>query len=599
MLLHDNTTGGNIYWATHDYQHLGEGYGFKDRILPELITGNRGDVIMPRVLKTKQQQTGRVKGMAEVFTPSWVVKKMVDYLDIDINTRCLELTCGEAPFLVSRYDSTTGCPININDRVGILDRKLRMVNALQLNNEEWLEQVRTAYKTTYGYEWQGDSLLLARENLLSTFEDHYRARFGKEPETELLLEFAEIISWNVWQMDGLTYTLPRDKYENTYPIEKLSLSCKIMNWETKMPLEVGNIRMKLFLNQDIMKFDVIIGNPPYQDDTIGNNDTFAPPIYHLFIDEAYKLGKVTELIHPARFLFNAGSTPKSWNKKMLSDTHLKVLEYKADVSEIFPNTNINGGIAVTFHDNSQDYGAIEVFAQFEELNKIRKIVSSKNDFKSFSNIVTSAYAYHLTEEVYLEHPEVKGRLSKGHDYDLKSNIFELMPEIFTETKVNENDLIVWGRINNQRVTKWVKRCYIKGPLNLDKYKVFLAGADGAAGTIGKPIPARIIGAPSFGTVSSVATESFISIGTLDTEEETNNLIKYLKSKFSRAMLSILKVTQAITPEKWRFVPLQDFTASSDIDWSKSIDEIDEQLFDKYGLDENERNFIRTKVKEMT
>ena len=173
-----------------------------------------------------------------------------------------------------------------------------------------------------------------------------------------------------------------------------------------------------------------------------------------------------------------------------------------------------------------------------------------------------------------------------------------MPEIFTDIKIDEDNLLVWGRENNQRVTKWVKRSYIQGPSNMDKYKVFLAGADGAAGTIGKPIPARIIGVPGLGISCSAATESFISIGSFNTEKEANNAIKYLKSRFARTMVSILKVTQAITPEKWRFVPLQDFTSSSDIDWSKSIDEIDEQLFDKYGLDEQERNFIRTKVKEM-
>ncbi|MBR5963521.1 MAG: Eco57I restriction-modification methylase domain-containing protein [Bacteroidaceae bacterium] len=607
-LLRDHTTGKNIFWATHDYEALGSEYDYRSEILPHLITGEHGTVIRPRVLKTKGQQTDRVKDMAEVFTPSWVVKMMVDYVDIDIHTRCLELTCGEAPFLVSRYDATTGNPIAIDERVGILDRKLRLINDQQPTDENWLDLVRQAFQSTYGYEWQGDSLLLARENLLRTFVEHYVKRFACMPDMPLLLDFAEIISWNLWQMDGLTYRIPREKSDsqpqaqlsffNEAPIEAPAPLCIIKDWEKGEVIKVNDIKRRQTKNQDIMKFDVIIGNPPYQDETIGDNDTFAPPIYHLFIDEAYKSGKIVELIHPARFLFNAGSTPKAWNKKMLSDTHFKVLEYKAEVSKVFPNMNINGGITVTYHDNSQEYGPIEVFAQFEELNKIRRNVTSKQDFKSFSDIVTSAYAYHLTEEVYKDHPEVKGRLSKGHDYDLKSNILELMPEVFTYAKVNEDDLLVWGRENNQRATKWVKRCYITGPSNMDKYKVFLAGADGAAGTIGKPIPARIIGVPGLGSAFSAATESFISIGSFDTEEEAKNLIKYLKSKFARAMVSILKVTQAITPEKWKFVPLQDFTPSSDIDWSKSIEEIDEQLFDKYGLDEQERNFIRTKVKEM-
>ena len=612
-LLRDHTTGQNIFWATHDYESLGPEYDYHSSILPHLITGSRGMVIRPRVLKTKAEQTDRSKDMAEVFTPSWVVKMMVDYIKPDPTMRVLELTCGEAPFLVSRYDATTGEPISISERVGVLDYKLHVINEQQWGDDEWLHQVRQAFQTTYGYEWQGDSLLLARENLLYTFIDHYEARHGNQPDATLLQEFAEIISWNLWQMDGLSYRTPQEKHESSpqggnvgglqlsffdeAPVEAPAPFCIIKNWQTGKPLKVNDMKRRQTKNQNTMKFDVIIGNPPYQDETIGDNDTFAPPVYHSFLDASYKIGKVVLLVHPARFLFNAGSTPKVWNKKMLSDTHFKVLDYEAEVSKVFPNTNINGGIAITIHDDQKEFGAIEVFAQFDELNKIRRKVTDRNDFLSFSDIVTSAYAYHLTDEVYKEHSEVKGRLSKGHDYDLKSNILELMPEVFTDSKTNEDDLLVWGRENNQRATKWAKRSYIVGP-NIDKYKVFLAGADGAAGTIGKPIPARIIGVPTLGVYCSVTTESFISIGAFDTEQEATNTIKYVKSKFARTLLSILKVTQAITPEKWKYVPLQDFTSSSDIDWSKSIAEIDEQLFDKYGLDEQERNFIRTKVKEM-
>ena len=211
QLLCDHTTGRCLLWATHDYESLGEGYRYADEMTPTRITGEQGRIIKPRVLKSKAQQIDRAKDMAEVFTPSWVVKRMVDYPVIDIHTRCLELTCGEAPFLVSRYDATTGEPITIDNRVGVLDRKLRMINSLLLNDEEWLARVRQAFQSTYGYEWQGDSLLLARENLLYTFADYYEARHGCLPDTALLQDFAEIISWNLWQMDGLTYCIPQEK----------------------------------------------------------------------------------------------------------------------------------------------------------------------------------------------------------------------------------------------------------------------------------------------------------------------------------------------------------------------------------------------------
>ena len=148
-----------------------------------------------------------------------------------------------------------------------------------------------------------------------------------------------------------------------------------------------------------MKFDVVIGNPPYQDNTIGDNDTFAPPVYDKFVDAAYSIADKIELIHPARFLFNAGSTPKSWNEKMLSDKNLKILSYWAKSKDVFENTDIKGGVAVSYHDKNKDFGAIEVFTPFKELNSIRLKVAH-NNFKSFSEIIYSAYSYHLTDTIY-------------------------------------------------------------------------------------------------------------------------------------------------------------------------------------------------------
>jgi type II restriction enzyme len=305
-MLRDHATGRNIFWATHDYEALGSEYDYYAEMRLELITGEHGMVIRPRVLKSKENQTDRSKGMAEVFTPAWVVKTMVDYVDFGIDTRCLELTCGEAPFLVSRYDATTGEPIAIGERVGILDRKLHQVNEQQLNDEDWLAQVRQAFQSTYGYEWLGDSLLLARENLLCTFIDYYEARFNCKPEVPLLQDFAEIISWNLWQMDGLTYRIPREKTEeppqeqftlfDEVPAEPPTPLCIIMDWQKEKPLKVNEIKTK---NQHIMKFDVIIGNPPYQEEVEGNERN--NPIYNYFMDEAYKNSDIAMFITPARF----------------------------------------------------------------------------------------------------------------------------------------------------------------------------------------------------------------------------------------------------------------------------------------------------------
>ncbi|MDA3890068.1 MAG: restriction endonuclease subunit M [Salinivirgaceae bacterium] len=246
ILLKDHTTQKNIFWATDNYEQLGESYHFEAQILPELITGENGNIIMPRVQKDKLLQQTRSKDMAEVYTPSWIcnaqnnlidkawfgkenvfnseVEKSKGYKwtinkdkiifpenktwkDYIRDTR-LEIACGEAPYITSRYDTTTGKFIPIKKRVGILDRKLRVINENVQNSGEWLEAAQAAFKNTYAYEWQGDSLLIAREAMLVTFIENYKQQFGKEPLLKSIQFIAYIISWNVWQMDGLKGVIP-------------------------------------------------------------------------------------------------------------------------------------------------------------------------------------------------------------------------------------------------------------------------------------------------------------------------------------------------------------------------------------------------------
>ena len=246
MLLKDHTTQQNIYWATDSYADRGEGYQFKDAITVDSITGDNGMIIRPRSVKSKDEQTKRSKDMAEVFTPSWVCNAQNNLIDdawfgkqgvfnaespehtwkattgkIEFpegktwkdyvrDTR-LEITCGEAPYLVSRYDTVSGMPIELAERIGLLDRKLRVVSENTETTGEFLDWCQEAYKNTYGYEWQGDNLLLAREALLFTFLDYYRAKFGEEPLLKSIQYIAYIISWNVWQMDGLKFCPPGEE----------------------------------------------------------------------------------------------------------------------------------------------------------------------------------------------------------------------------------------------------------------------------------------------------------------------------------------------------------------------------------------------------
>lgn len=242
ILLSDRTTSKNILWCTDNYSNYGLGYSYIEQIRIELITGKKGNVIKPRVRKTKKEQKSRVKEKAEVFTSSWACNHQNNHIDsiwfgrdnvfnieidnsweviyekinfeskdktwIDyVNDKRLEVSCGEAPYIVSRYDTVTGIIIDPKDRIGILDRKIRIINE-NADNDEWFFWVKKAYQSVYGYEWQGDSLLIARENLLYSFIDYYYERFKSLPSIQQQIEIADIISWNFWQMDGLKGVVP-------------------------------------------------------------------------------------------------------------------------------------------------------------------------------------------------------------------------------------------------------------------------------------------------------------------------------------------------------------------------------------------------------
>ena len=237
-----------------------------------------------------------------------------------------------------------------------------------------------------------------------------------------------------------------------------------------------------------MKFDFIIGNPPYQDETLGDNKGFAPPIYHKFLENAYEVADVVEMIHPARFLFNAGSTPKEWNNKMLQNEHLKILYYEADATKIFPNTSITGGVAITYHDINKKYMPVEVFVPFLELNTIRQKVVGASDFREFGTIMSGRTPYLFTNEMHVENPCASESLSQGHLYDISSNAFVALPLIFLEIEPEDKDKYyrVLGRCNNSRVYRWIKKKYVRGRIEkyIGTWKIFLPKANGASGMLG-------------------------------------------------------------------------------------------------------------------
>lgn len=638
VLLVDHSTQKNIFWATDSYLAEGEGYGWHDCITVSAITGKHGSIIMPRALKSRDEQQRRSRQMAEVFTPAWLVKKMNDVIDEEeshaqdgqkdeyepwqryILTMELEITCGEAPFLTSRYDSVTAEPIPVEERVGLLDRKLQRVNKFAID-AEWTRWALLALANVYGYEWQGDNLLLAREALLATFVEYHEHRFGCRPASETIRKAAEIIAWNVWQMDGLKAVVPASCHDEKRvdaglfeTIETITpcpgcakddvlahngQRCRLRRWlpsATDIPdyfecnyTDFITKKYKTYhKTKRLMRFDFVVGNPPYQQEKEDNGR--QPPVYDRFMDATYNVSDKVLLITPARFLFNAGQTQKEWNKKMLSDSKLKVLMYEQDSSKVFPNTDIKGGIAITYRSKEDEFGAIGVFTPIPELNNILHKVKEKTD-KSLAEIIYAPTKFDL-DTLYKDHPDFKSLIkADGKDKLLRTNIFDRL-SVFHSSKADD-DIAVIGLISAKRTWRYIKRCYIDDSNEqLNKWKVLLPKSNGS-GTLGELLSTPLIAKPLEGY-----TQTFIGIGAFETEEEAQAAYKYVVSKFARTMLGVLKITQDNPPEKWKYVPLQDFSSSSDIDWSQSIQSIDSQLYDKYGLSEEERNFIETHVKEM-
>lgn len=342
------------------------------------------------------------------------------------------------------------------------------------------------------------------------------------------------------------------------------------------------------------KFDVVIGNPPYQEERTGDS-TNQMPIYHLFMEAAYAVGTKVVLITPARFLFDAGYTPKAWNEKMLSDPHLKVPFYTSNSDKLFPGTDIKGGVAVTYRDESRAGEPIGTFTKHPELQAITQKVDEITDGSLVSLGITNDRVYRYTKSMHDENPHMRDLMSGNNHFKLDSRAFtRLAPLYFTDPPTDDK---AYRRVlglgeKKRRSFRWIRSDYVTGPDALEKYKVALPKTNGTGEFGEKLAPPMVLEA------GAAVTDTFITIGAFDTESQAEACLKYLKSKFARAMLGVKKVTQDNLARVWAHVPLQDFTAESDIDWTKPIPEIDRQLYAKYGLDTDEIDFIETKVKPM-
>lgn len=666
-LLKDRSNDSNIIWAGNEYEDLGAGYMRDDWITIDKITGFFSGVIKPRIAKEHDRRFHRTKIHAEVFTPSWLCNQMNNDIDtVWFGTRSafnvekkqtwatttnpipfpkkkghgwhayvesprMEIACGEGPFVCSRYDTVSGDQLPVSERIGFLDRKLRVVTEKTKTRNEWVKWALKALKASYGFEYQGDNLLIARINVFETFCEHLQERWNAAPTTEEMNQAACVVSWNFWQMNGFTCAAPGGKkdrvihsklfnyqelrhdliqpqlfsfVENTlfdeekekidrYESQKKVPLCIIYDWQNNKPIEFASL--KGGPSSMSKKFYAVIGNPPYQEEfNDDGNKTYAKPVYNDFMDAAEEVADRVELITPARFLFNAGSTPKAWNIKKLADPHFKVLQYISNAADAFPNTDIKGGVAVTLSDKTHFFGPIGTFIPNQSLRAIYTRVTKSKGFEGLERDVYSRTEYRLTDVMHKDVPFASKRQSSGHPYDMSTNIISLLPEIFykQEPKDSHEYVRILGLLKMKRVYRYIRRDYINEPANLYKWKVFLPKSNGT-GALGEVLSTPLIGQPSVGH-----TETFISIGCFETEQEAAALLKYVKSKFARILLGILKTTQDNPPDKWRFIPVQDFTSGSDIDWSKPVSEIDQQLYSKYKLNEDEINFIEDNAKEM-
>lgn len=344
-------------------------------------------------------------------------------------------------------------------------------------------------------------------------------------------------------------------------------------------------------NKQEMKFNAVVGNPPYQEEGIS---TRKSPIYHLFYDIAFKLSSKVTLITPGRFLFKAGQTPSDWMNKILNDNHFKVVKYIQKSTDIFDNVDIKGGIAITFRDTNINFGKIGLFTPYEELSSIvSKVIHHPNfKLKEFASLISSQGLYKFENIAFEDFNDLSNVQGNGTGAKITSNSFDKMVELFTDVKVYDESIKILGKVKNGRAYKWIQKKYVQPNDYLDTYNVFVPEANGT-GAIGEVLSTPVIGVPVIGH-----TDTFLSIGKFTDAQEADRCLKYVKSKFARCMLGTLKATQHNPRDTWANVPMQDFTSNSDIDWNKSIPEIDQQLYAKYGLDVLEIEFIESMIKPM-
>lgn len=351
----------------------------------------------------------------------------------------------------------------------------------------------------------------------------------------------------------------------------------------------------------------VVANPPYQSDTRGTSDR---PIYDSFMELAWGVADVAVLVTPGRFLFDAGKTPGAWNRKVLADPHMSVALYEARSRDVFPGVDIKGGVAVTARNALVEGRAIGEFSAFPELTRMRDAVWGTGDGtgdgthppKPAGSMADIAFQQGRLDlpALYAEHPGLRSVIgSGGRERRLTTSILTRLP-VFSEEPDGEHDVAVLGLMRGRRAWRHMPGRFLDGRgSNLGAWKVMVPASNGS-GAIGEVGSTPLIGTPVVGGPGTTHTQSFISFGSFASEDEAMACLAYVRTRFARALLGLLKVTQHNHADTWRLVPTQDFTDGSDIDWGSDIDGIDGQLFARYGLDGDEgvMTFVRERIRDI-
>ena len=403
----------------------------------------------------------------------------------------------------------------------------------------------------------------------------------------LLQKYGSRIKNNVYSIptSGVTYECTRKIYKLLgLPVEH------IYSDFTSYDL-IDTTKNEILKELKDMNFDAIIGNPPYHKENAENGR--KPPIYDQFMDISFEKAPVSVLITPARFLFGAGQTAETWNQKILNDEHFKVAKYESDAVKVFPDAieDIKGGILISLHNINCNYGAIGVFSPYKELNSILHKVKQSNGFESIEDTISSQGVFKFTKECLAKYPEIEKVSGKGTKEKIVSKIVDLLPSIFTENKEDDDSITFLAKGKSARINRFVSRKNIQKNDYIDTFNVLVTESNGKGAF-------DDFSSPMISELGNGFSDTFLAIGKFKTRIEAENALKYIKTKFARAMLGVKKATQHNPKSTWTYVPLQDFTANSDIDWNKSVSEIDKQLYKKYGLSKDEIEFIESKVKSM-